>query len=289
MSALVNRVVMFTPSPSQEGGAAKHTRVLAAGLAARGLEVTVIARSPHGWLPRRSRLGGATTIELPGFDSRLVGAIAFVVLGASFGVLRGRRGVYVSLELASQGLVAAICAAATRSRYVGFSFSSGRGGEIEIFRAGRLWPLRRRLLGRARWLVGQTPAAAAELRAIVEEERIAVVPTPVEAVQPPPLSGAPRALFSGRLTAGKGLDGLLDAWERVLDAVPDAQLTIAGSAQGWAWGWPPVEKDLKRRVADSPRLRGSVQLTGWVADVASLLASHDVFVYPTRSCRRPRA
>lgn len=279
----MRRLVMLTPSPSHEGGAAKHTRALAAGLAERGWEVTVVARRPDGRRIRRSRIGGAQAIEVPGFGHRLAGAIAFLLLAVPLGLRRGRRGSFVSLELASQGLAAAACAALLRRPYVGFTFSSGRGGELEHFRGSRLWPLRRALLGRATFLVGQTPAAAAELEAIVDEERVAVVPTPVEPVDPPPLSGEPRALFTGRLTAGKGLDGLLDAWERVLDRIPGAKLTIAGSSEGWAWGWPPVEHELKERVAAAPRLRDSVELPGWVEDPSALLAAHDVYAYPSLS------
>ncbi len=274
---------MFTPTPTGEGGAGKHTRTIATGLADRGWEVTVIARGLGGRWPRRSRIGRAGVIELPGFGNRL-GAVAFLVLAVPLGLLRRRGAVYVSLELASQGLVAATCAMLARRRYVGFSFSSGRRGEIEHFRSSRLWPLRRWLLGRADRLVGQTPAAAAELRSVVEEGRLAIVPTPVEAVDATPLSGEPRALFTGRLTGQKGLDGLLDAWELVLGRVPEARLTIAGSAgDGEGSLWPPVEEELKSRVADSPPLRDSVTFTGWVADVAGLLASHDVYVLPSRS------
>lgn len=279
---MAGRVVMLTPGLSEEGGAAKHTRTIARGLAARGWEVTAIAREAEGRRLARSRFDGVRLIEIPGFGSRL-GALAFLVLAIPFGLARGRRAVFLSLELASQGLAGAICATLTRGRYVGFSFSSGRRGEIEHFRASRTWPLRRALLRRASRLVGQTPAAAAELRAIVEDERIAVVPTPVEEVDAPPLSGEPRALFTGRLTGQKGLESLLDAWELVLGRLPAARLTIAGSAEGWGSLWPPVEDELKRRVAASPRLRESVAFTGWVADVAGLLASHDVYVLPSRS------
>lgn len=279
---MAGRVVMITPSPSHEGGAAKHTRTIATGLAARGWEVTVIARDAEGRRLARSRVGGARLIEIPGFGHRL-GAVAFLALAIPLGLLRGRRAAYVSLELASQGLVAATCAALSGRRYVGFNFSSGRNGEVEHFQASPLWPLRRALLRRATYLVGQTPAAAEELRAIVGEERLAVVPTPVEEVDAPPLNGEPRVLFTGRLTGQKGLEGLLDAWELVLDRVPGARLTIAGSAEGWGSLWPPVEEELKSRVAAAPRLRETVAFTGWVADVAALLAGHDVYVLPSRS------
>lgn len=280
---MAGRVVMLTPALGKEGGAAKHARTIATGLDERGWEVTAIARRPDGWLPSRSRLNGVRVIETPGFGQRLAGAVAYLLLALPLSLWHGRRASYISLELASQGLVAAACAALSGRRYVGFTFSSGRRGEIENFRASRLWPLRRALLRHATWMVGQTEAAAAELEAIVPAERTAVVPTPVERVSPTPLSGEPRALFTGRLTAGKGLDTLLDAWELVLDRLPDARLTIAGSSAGWAWGWAPVEEELRARVADSPRLRDSVELTGWVADVASLLATHDVYVLPSRS------
>ena len=279
------RVVIFAPSPSEEGGAAKHTRTIAGGLAARGWDVTVIARRPGARRPARSRLGGARVIELPGFGSRVLGLAAFLALGVPLGLLRGRRrAAYVSLELASQAIAAVACATLARRPYVGFNFSSGRRGEIEHFRASRLWPLRRALLRRAERLVGQTPAAAAELRAIVGEERTAVVPTPVERVEAPPLSGEPRVLFTGRLTGQKGLEGLIEAWGPVLKRVPAARLTIAGSAEsGEGSLWPPVEEELKARVAARPALRETVAFSGWVADVAGLLAGHDVYVLPSRS------
>jgi glycosyltransferase involved in cell wall biosynthesis len=280
---MARRAVIFAPALSEGGGAAKHTRTIACGLADRGWEVTVVARDSQGRRLTRSWLGKVRLIEVPGFGRRL-GAIAFLALAIPIGLARsGRRTVFVSLELASQGLAAAICATLSRKRYVGFNFSSGRRGEIEHFRASRTWPLRRALLGRASYLVGQNPAAAEELGAIVGDERLAVVPTPVERVDAPPLSGEPRALFTGRLTGQKGLESLLDAWELVLDRVPEARLTIAGSAEGPGSLWPPVEDELKSRVAASPRLRETVAFTGWVADVAPLLASHDVYVLPSRS------
>lgn len=277
-------MVMFTPSPSEEGGAAKHTRTIARGLAERGWDVTVISRRIGRRRLTRSRLGGARVIELPGFGSRTLGLAAFLGVGVPLGLLRRRQAAYVSLELASQAIAAAACAALGRRRFVGFNFSSGRRGEIEHFRGSRLWPLRRALLRRADCLVGQTPAAAAELREVVGEEHVAIVPTPVERVDPPPLSDEPRVLFTGRLTGQKGLEGLIEAWGAVLERVPGARLTIAGSAEGGEGSlWPPVEEELKARVAATAELRETVAFSGWVADVSDLLAGHDVYVLPSRS------
>jgi glycosyltransferase involved in cell wall biosynthesis len=274
---------MFTPSPSEKGGAAKHTRTIAGGLAERGWDVTVIARRPDRRRPARSRIGTARVIELPGFGNRPLGLLAFLGLAVPLG-LRRRGAVYVSLELASQAIVAVACATLARRPFVGFNFSSGSRGEIEYFRSSRLWPLRRALLRRADRLVGQTPAAAAELREIVGVERVAVVPTPVERVDPPALSNEPRVLFTGRLTEGKGLDELIDAWGTVLERLPAARLTIAGSGDGGERSvWLPVEEELKARVAVEPALRETVAFSGWVTGVSGLLASHDVYVLPSRS------
>jgi glycosyltransferase involved in cell wall biosynthesis len=280
---VAGRVVIFTPAPSEEGGAGKHTRTIAGGLAARGWEVTVIARRSDRRRPARGWIGGARAVELPGGGRRRLGLAAFLLAGVPLG-LRRRGAVYVSLELASQAIAAVACATLARRPYVGFNFSSGHRGEIEHFRGSRLWPLRRALLRRAAFLVGQTPAAAAELGEVVGAERVAVVPTPVERVAAPPLSGEPRVLFTGRLTGQKGLEGLVEAWPAVLERVPGARLTIAGSAEGGEGSlWPPVEEELKARVAASPALRETVFFSGWVDDVAGLLAGHDVYVLPSRS------
>ena len=112
---------------------------------------------------RLAQTARLVAIDLPGFGNRL-GAIAYLLLAVPLGLLRGRGTVYISLELASQGLVASTCAAIARRRYVGFSFSSGRRGEIEHFRASRLWPLRRALLRRASRLVSASSKSASSVQ-----------------------------------------------------------------------------------------------------------------------------
>ena len=227
---------------------------------------------------------GRGLIELPGFESRL-GAAAFLGLALPLGLLLGRRrAVYVSLELASQAIVAVTCPTISRRPYVGFNFSSGRAVRSSTSAASRLWPLRRALLRRARYLVAQTPAAAAELEAVIGEERLAVVPTPVGRVAAPPLSGEPRVLFTGRLTGQKGLEGLVEAWPAVLERIPAARLDDRRQRRGRRGSlWPPVEEELK----SARRGRAGAARDGHLQRLdrrrRRLLAGHDVYVLPSRS------
>jgi glycosyltransferase involved in cell wall biosynthesis len=139
--------------------------------------------------------------------------------------------------------------------------------------------LRRRLLNRAAFLVAQSEAAADELSRVVPRERIVVIPTPVELLVPPPLTGAPRAVFTGRLSRDKDLLRLLDAWHDVAGRHPGSLLTLVGD------GGPhqSVEHALRQRVAQDAELTATVRFTGWVADVSPFLADSDVFVFPSLS------
>lgn len=273
---------MFTPSVSDRGGAAKHAMTLARGLADRQREVVVVARWPDGKRPRQQRDGSLRVIELPGFGRQLPGAIVYLAAGFVIGLRFARGASFIGLELASPSLAAAICALCSGREFLAFSFSSGERGEFDYMRQSRLWPLRRWLMRRARYLVAQTSFGANEMRFLARPGAVAVVPTPVERVDPSPLDGQPRALFLGRLTTGKGLDRLLEVWPQIRSQVPGAQLTIAGTDAARTWGWEPAATTL-REQATLDGLQESVTFTGWVNDVASLLSGHDVFVFPSLS------
>jgi spore coat protein SA len=111
-----------------------------------------------------------------------------------------------------------------------------------------------------------------------------------------------QVLFVGRITPEKGLHDLLDAFERVLDRLPNAGLTILGPAwrtprqyivdlsddpQVQALGRFYVDDDylalLKRRM--SPRLRAAVDFPGEVArqDLPEYYRKADVLVNPSLS------
>jgi glycosyltransferase involved in cell wall biosynthesis len=83
-------------------------------------------------------------------------------------------------------------------------------------------------------------------------------------------------LIIARLHPVKNIEGLLDAWTKVVRTIPEARLTIAGD------GKPDYMRELRARVARLG-INSSVKFTGFVraAQKAVLLASADLFVLPS--------
>lgn len=86
-------------------------------------------------------------------------------------------------------------------------------------------------------------------------------------LQPGPVVGT-----VGRLVERKGQYDLLDAWPRVRETEPDAQLVLVGDG--------PEREGLAERAA-THGVRDSVHLLGRRDDVPRLLALFDVFVFPS--------
>jgi len=80
--------------------------------------------------------------------------------------------------------------------------------------------------------------------------------------------------FVGRLTRDKGLPELIEAFDAILAAEPDAHLLLVGwfDAAEDALG-----DDLRYRIKTHPR----IYLTGFVADTAPYYRVMDVMVLPT--------
>lgn len=98
------------------------------------------------------------------------------------------------------------------------------------------------------------------------------------ATRPARPTGPPTVISVSRLVRRKGQDVLLEAWPRVLAAVPDARLVLVGVG-------PMLDR--LSRAATAPSLRGSVRLTGYLPrpELAAALAGADVFVLPCRDDR----
>lgn len=78
-------------------------------------------------------------------------------------------------------------------------------------------------------------------------------------------------LYVGRLSQEKNLDVLFDAFDKVAQRVPGAQLAVVGDG--------PKLEDLRRRARSNP----SVVFTGYIegAQLSAAYASADVFVFPS--------
>ncbi len=98
-------------------------------------------------------------------------------------------------------------------------------------------------------------------------------PAPAPAADRPP-----RAILVGRMEPGrdKGHEAVLSVWPRVVEAVPEAVLTIVGTGR--------AEGELRRQAAGLPCAR-SVEFLGFVPEerMTAVLASADVLAMPSRT------
>lgn len=88
-----------------------------------------------------------------------------------------------------------------------------------------------------------------------------------------------RLLFVGRLVEEKGLGTLLEAWERLLAAVPGgATLTVIGIPS-----FPHTYADRIAHLIERGNLRASIEIKDPVpnAQLARVYAEHDVLVFPS--------
>lgn len=275
------RLVVFTPGHHEAGGAARRSRLLCEEMARRGWEVRAVTRSATSRCPRVVRKPGLLVVEVPGCGGRRLGALAFLVTAVVLGVPWAlRASVLMSLQLASPSTAAALVARLTRRPFVVLGSTTGQLSEVPLLTGGSLGArLRRWLLAGAAGVVAQTASAAEELAVVAPGAARHVLPTPVESVDPAPLSGDPHVLFTGRFSEEKDLPTLLEAWRDIARTRPSARLVLAGAGGEYR----SVEPQVRRLVADDPVLRATVELPGWIEDVQPLLARCDVYVFPSRS------
>jgi len=137
------------------------------------------------------------------------------------------------------------------------------GGAFQEFYAAQAGPMRamirRRLRGAAR-VIALSAQQREALAAIEPAARVDVVPNPVDVpawqanLETPP----PMALFLGVFRERKGVIDLLNAWARVLEAIPEAQLVLAGSGE---------LTDIWRVIGELG-IERSVRIEGWVENEA---------------------
>lgn len=272
------RLLLFSAGFEERGGAARRSRLIASSLASRGWDVRVISKAgDHSSFSFR-RAPNLMVLEVPRLRWRVGGALLYLAVAVPLGLLWGARAtMLLAVQLVSPTTAAGLCSLAVRRPYMALSTSSGEFSESAYVMSSRVSWLRRALLRRAAYLGAQTEVVAEELTQLVPPDRIAIVNNPVVISDPIPLTGAPRALYTGRLSGEKDLVRLLEAWRVVAGRRPAAQLTLAGDGGHYR----SVEQELRSMAAADPVLAATVRFTGWVSDVAPLLASCDVYVTPS--------
>jgi glycosyltransferase involved in cell wall biosynthesis len=265
------------------GGTERQARAVCGALAARGHQVSVLARRGAPPLP-----------DVPGVT--VADAIRALDRGRCFGVTYTASATLALLRRAGAAdclhayhlyldAAAALLAGRVRRRPVLAKMAgAGPGGDLDRLRhtAGG-----DRLLKSFRGLdavIAPSATCRSELLAAgFPEDRVHVIPNGVDlarfhpgAVEEPGAGpadeGGPAVVYVGRLIEAKGVLDLLEAWPRVLCGAPGARLILLGSG--------PLEETLRRRVrAIAPD--GSVRLAGEVPDVRPYLRRAAGFVLPS--------
>jgi glycosyltransferase involved in cell wall biosynthesis len=300
-----SRVLLMTETYWPEiGGGERQARLLAQGLAARGHEVTIVARRSRAGTRRRDLDGQVQVLRLPP-TGRGRWRKWLLVLPA-FGALLWRRRRYDIVLVAGfrwLGIAAMLARLLTGKPTVLKADSSGELSG-EYFRAGlaqsgialESWParsllgLRNALLRRADAFVSLSDTMTRELQAHgVPAERIRQIgngvdtaifhpATPEERAALRARLGLPAgdvAIYTGRLVSYKGLALLVRVWRDIAHAT----LVLVGEGGNDIHA---CEAELQDFVAANG-LSERVRFTGPVDNVHDWLRAADIFVFPTEN------
>ncbi|MGH7544431.1 MAG: glycosyltransferase family 4 protein [Gemmatimonadota bacterium] len=290
------------------GGGESQGRLLAEGLAGKGIHVTVLTRRSRRGLPRRETLGGVVVRRVgPTGRGRLRKWGLLLTVPPALIAARGSWDVLLVAGFRILGLPAVL---ATRVRGKRCLLKAESNGEMSgaFYGPGLAqWGLspssplvrlllkgRNAFLGRADAFVSPSSEIARELHdAGIPTDRIVTIPNGVDIARFRPVDGAgkralriglglppdaPVAVYSGRLVRYKGLPILLRAWRDLLPDHPAARLLLVGAGGADLHN---CEEELRRYVEESG-MQENVVFTGFVERVEPWLQAADMFVFPTR-------
>jgi glycosyltransferase involved in cell wall biosynthesis len=264
------------------GGTGTHVRMLAAGLAARGIPVSVSGPSRTGSDLGFAAIGGVEFAPVEFGDRPRAGDGAAVLrLRRLLTVRRGEGFVVHAHGLRAGALTILALAGVRRARrpvvavtvhnappagrgaaiYRVLERVVARGADIVLCVSGDL-EQRMRAAGARRTARAVVPAPAAP--------GPAPAPGPSGGVLPPAASGRPVVLGAGRLAAQKGFGTLLEAAVCWRDMDPEPLVVIAGEG--------PLDGELRRRATAAGI---DAVFLGRRGDVPALLAAASVFVLPS--------
>lgn len=275
------------------GGAEKAMANLAAALASRGAEVTLLTACWSPDWPTQVTLRGARVVRLPQSDRRFWGTLDYMRKLGHW--LRRHRGQYdlVYVSMLKHDAYAALGAAGGRVPVVLRAEGAGATGDCIWQDEARFGWLIRRRCRRAAAVIAPSAGIYDELLARgYDADRVVSLPNGVSI---PPLStmetrlaarrtlvetqpaldlrsDTPLALFTGRLHPGKGLDRLIAAWKIVVSRHPTARLLLAGEG--------PQQMAMARQI-EALSLTGHIRLVGAFPEVDELLAAADLFILPS--------
>jgi glycosyltransferase involved in cell wall biosynthesis len=292
-SEAIRVAMLISRFPPFVGGAERQAFNLSRALAADGAEVTVFTQRYKEDEPAEEVRDGVRVLRLGGRGDSLWASGRYVAETLAF-LKRQPKGafdVFHAHLLSSPAVLACLAQSLFHRPCVVKIACSGPFGDLAVSRKSLHGRLKAAfVLGRAARFVAVSTDVAGELMgAGVPPEKLVAIPNGVDAGHYRPAADAREKealrraldlppgrwiLFSGRLTAQKRPQILLDAFARVKDASPAAKLLFVGDG--------PEAEDLKRR-AGPDGMGGRVFFRGACADVAPYYRASDVFVLPSDS------
>jgi glycosyltransferase involved in cell wall biosynthesis len=284
--------LLVTDFDAPTGGVQKNSRLLLKELHRRGIRTFACVRNYHG-LAKRECIDGTVVRRFPVMGQNLLINGILYFLGTLFWLLRHRReyDVVHCQQMFGPTMVASVASLITRKPVLTRVTLSGRNGELQDLKRLPLLGIRRRLFKRVGLWVALTREMERELIDFgIARDRITVIYNASTALPRPHDNAATRAalrkelgltsgkvgVFLGRLAAEKNLDVLIDAWGRIVEVDPDAQLLILG--EGGAYR--NVEASLVERVRQRG-LEGVIHFLGHVSNPQDYLMAADVFILPS--------
>lgn len=275
------------------GGAQTHTLRLSQKLQERDIGVKVLTRHHRGLAPFESIAGVPTYRVGRGDSNKAIAALTFI--SGAIRWLVAQRSAYDLIhchQMISPMTTGLFARALLGKPLVINPHRSGPIGDVGVLLRRRRVTGRLRIAAARRWgdaFVSISDDIHRELHGIgIREERIWDIVNGVDVERFRPVEADERArlrtslgvptgplvVFAGRLAPEKGVDVLLEAWPRVVSAIPDAHLLLLGEGEQRA--------ELEGRV-QSLKLGSSVTFAGGTADVSPFLQAADAFVLPSRA------
>jgi len=289
------------------GGGETQARLLAEGLRAEGLGVTVLTRRSDRTLSKTERLDGVDVLRLRPVGRGQLKKWGLVV--SCIPALVRRRREYDVVFVSGFRIIGMTAVLAARALGKAVVLKADSRGEMSgaFFAAGlkriRMTPrslpfraflgVRNAVLRRADAFVAITDGVVEELEgAGVRAEIVHRIPNGVDTRRFGPVKPGERAtlrqrlgiaatdsvvVYTGRLVSYKGLPVLLRAWKRIRRAREGVRLILVGAG---GLDMHDCEDELKRFVEEHG-LGDSVTFTGDVDNVPDYLRASDVFVLPS--------
>jgi glycosyltransferase involved in cell wall biosynthesis len=303
------RVCIFTETYFPVvGGGETQARLLAEGLASRGVPVIIVTRRSDPSLARVERYGDITVYRLPPTGRHHLNKWGLLLF--SFPALLKLRRQYDAIFVSGYRVLGVPAVLVSKLLHKPCILKADNNGEMSgrFFNAGlakvglspdsllfktMLW-LRNRILRSATCFVAMSSDIAGELAANrVEPLRVHSIPNCVDTEAFSPASRDDKTIlrrklaipekgivviYTGRLVSYKGLPVLLRAWTQISVRFSNAVLLLVGPGSDDIHN---CEEELRRYVCASG-LQRSVIFAGAVPKVSEYLQASDIYVFPTK-------